>query len=300
MRHIIPISGKDSLATAIWQRGYDPTLPYEYVFNDTRAELPETYEWLDKVESKLGIKIHRIGKSLENIIKEQAMLPSALVRFCTRLAKIKPMDEYIGKDKAMVYYGLRADEPERIGSMKTSKLTPRYPLREANIGLATVNSIVGTYNDLMPPAFFWKRLYDDTVERIGGVDSPLFLFIQTWPQWVRDRMFAWRSRPNCFFCFFQRRYEWVGLLEHHPMLFDLSEQIEIGTGYVDRRIAAFTWIKDYPLSKIRANAEAIYQKRLEAVVKTIRQKEYSQYDLFSETVDDMDESQVSCGLLCGK
>ena len=42
MRHIIPISGKDSLATAISQRARFPDVPYEYVYNDTRMELPET------------------------------------------------------------------------------------------------------------------------------------------------------------------------------------------------------------------------------------------------------------------
>lgn len=50
MRHIIPISGKDSLWTAIYQKQKDPSLPYEYLFNDTGAELPDTYAWLDKVE----------------------------------------------------------------------------------------------------------------------------------------------------------------------------------------------------------------------------------------------------------
>lgn len=166
MRHIIPISGKDSLATAIWQTTHHPELNYEFVFNDTRAELPETYEWLARVESVLGIRIERIGKNLEAIIDEQAILPSPRIRFCTERAKIRPMDRFIGAETAIVYFGLRADEPDRVGAFKTKKLTPCYPLREAGIGLATVYRIVQG-RDLMPPSFFWQRLYDAVAKQMG-------------------------------------------------------------------------------------------------------------------------------------
>ena len=110
-RHIIPISGKDSLATAIVQMGLYPDLPYEYVFNMTGAELPETIAWLDKVERVLGISIHRIGADLEGIIAGFGyFLPSAMSRYCTRLAKIEPFECWIGESPATVYFGIRADE----------------------------------------------------------------------------------------------------------------------------------------------------------------------------------------------
>lgn len=54
MRYIIPISGKDSLATAIFQTTYQPNLPYEFIFNDTGSELPEVYKWLDNIEKSTG------------------------------------------------------------------------------------------------------------------------------------------------------------------------------------------------------------------------------------------------------
>lgn len=100
MRNIIPISGKDSLTTALVVMNDTHTLhksDLEYIYNDTGAELPETYEWLSKVESKLGIKINRIGKDLTTIIENTGMLPSAKARYCTRQAKIEPMDDFIGK-----------------------------------------------------------------------------------------------------------------------------------------------------------------------------------------------------------
>lgn len=43
IRHIIPISGKDSLCTAIVQRQAE-ALEYEYLFNPTGSELPEVFQ----------------------------------------------------------------------------------------------------------------------------------------------------------------------------------------------------------------------------------------------------------------
>ena len=48
-RHILMMSGgKDSTALAIYMRDRVPEM--EYVFCDTDKELPETYEYLTKIE----------------------------------------------------------------------------------------------------------------------------------------------------------------------------------------------------------------------------------------------------------
>src|SRR4051794_18199612 len=75
VRHILSLSGgKDSSALAIYMRDRDawrqrlgkslkePYKPVEmeYVFCDTREELPETYEYLDKLEAFLGKPIKRL------------------------------------------------------------------------------------------------------------------------------------------------------------------------------------------------------------------------------------------------
>lgn len=109
MRHIIPISGKDSLMTAIIQKELEPR-EYEYIYNVTGAETPEIIDWLAKVETCLDAPIVRAGADLEQIIYDKGVLPSPRVRFCTEYAKIKPMQKYIGKEDATVYFGIRADE----------------------------------------------------------------------------------------------------------------------------------------------------------------------------------------------
>lgn len=162
MRHIIPISGKDSAATAIVQRELQPELDYEYMFNPTGAELPPVFAWLDKVSAYLGKPIAQVGEDLESIIEDQGILPSKMVRYCTRLSKIYPMENWIGSTPAIVYYGIRADE-QRIGYKPNNKqhITPVYPLQQLGLGLMDVWQLLERH-DLLPPLFFWQDVYDRT------------------------------------------------------------------------------------------------------------------------------------------
>lgn len=294
-RHIIPVSGKDSLATAIAQSTHEPELSYEYIYNDTKMELPETYEWLDKVEQTLGIKITRWGKNLEAIIYEQEILPSPRRRFCTKYAKIYPMHSFIGKDDAVLYIGIRADE-DRAGKEEKRNIRVRYPLKEMGINLQMVYRIVEN-KGLMPPTFFWQRVHDAVRAQLGNQS----FVVDEMPRYLFDRAFAWRSRPNCYMCFYQRRYEWAGLLEHHPQLFDRAERIELEVGVSDKtREHAFYWIsEELPLRKIRELAEELVQKRITALVKMFRER--LQRDLWQDAlIDGLDMAQTSCGLYCGK
>ncbi|RMD78405.1 MAG: phosphoadenosine phosphosulfate reductase, partial [Chloroflexi bacterium] len=42
--------------------------------------------------------------------------------------------------------------------------------------------------------------------------------------------YSWRQRSGCYFCFFQRTGEWVGLKEHHPDLFEAAKKYETERG----------------------------------------------------------------------
>ena len=67
VRHICGISGgKDSSAMAVYMRERVPEM--EYFFCDTGAELPETYEYLDKLEVTLGKPIARLNSKKGLII----------------------------------------------------------------------------------------------------------------------------------------------------------------------------------------------------------------------------------------
>ena len=61
-RHILNLSGgKDSTALAVHMKEKFPEIEMEYVFCDTGCELPETYDYLDRLEALLGKPIARVN-----------------------------------------------------------------------------------------------------------------------------------------------------------------------------------------------------------------------------------------------
>jgi 3'-phosphoadenosine 5'-phosphosulfate sulfotransferase (PAPS reductase)/FAD synthetase len=166
----------------------------EYVFCDTEKELIETYEYLEKLEVYLGKPIKRITPDIgfdDLLEKRRNFLPSPQVRWCTENLKIKPFEKYIGNDPVVMYIGIRADEPHRKGYISTKQnIIPRFPFVEDGIRLADV-----------------VRILEDS-----GLGFPDY--------------YRWRSRSGCYFCFFQQRREWVGLLEFHQDLFDKAKKYE--------------------------------------------------------------------------
>lgn len=283
-RHIIPISGKDSLATALLQTAKEPDLPYEYVFCDVGAELPETYAWLDSVERATGWEVQRVGASLERIIAGYNLLPSHGRRFCTREAKVKPLDRFHGKG-ATVYYGIRADEA-RVGPRLSGGSRAAFPLIEMGIDLRGVWTILAAKN-LLPPSFFWPSLFYRVCEHAGGDPSVVL------QPWEAHLLFSGRSRSNCFFCFYQRQYEYIWLAETHPNLFWRACRIERTTGGA---LTTFRWKQEYYLDELLARRQEILDRRAQSVLETINRR--LQGSAFG--VDENELATTSCGLLCGK
>jgi hypothetical protein len=299
-RHILLISGKDSLMTAIIQKTRQPELRYECLFNNTYAELPEVYAWLKKVEAYLGMPIETVGANLEEIIMQEGGLPgygTAFGRFCTRRAKVEPMEQRIGSGKAFVYYGLRADEPERVGYKQNADydITPVYPLREMGFTLPLVWHGLEQL-DLLPPQFFWQTVYDRVMERLGSYAE----FVENLLPWERAYLFAWRTRPNCYYCYNQRVYEWVGLLDSYPDLYWQSAWIEENVGKDNdkkQRVKMFTWRQGEALRELAARVDEVREQRVKDICKMIIKR--AQGNMFSvEPFDDLSVS--SCGLTCGK
>lgn len=284
MRHVIPISGKDSLATALIQTTYDSSKEYEFLFNDTGAELPETYDWLDDVEKKTGWAIARVGENLEAyIVKYGGYLPTYNRRFCTTKTKITPMEKYLGKDEQVsVYYGLRADE-NRTGyvPLGSSKITPVYPLVEHNIDLEGVWTIL-KFQELTPPSFFWQRLFDAVANRID---------VSGLTDFEEHLLFSGRTRANCYFCFYQRISEVLWLLETHPDYYEKMSAFEKDD---------YTWIKNLRLSEFKndtARKQRAFKSKVDSVVAYISTKQ--QLSIPGLLVDN-EIATTSCGLICGK
>lgn len=191
MRHILALSGgKDSTALAIYMAHQYPEIPMEYVFTDTDRELPEIYTFLDELEARLGITIHRIndyGRGFDYYLPHwNYFLPGKRSRWCTKHLKIRPMERFCKQQlPATVYIGIRADEEASRGNygLAVEGITYRYPFREDGLVLEDI----------------W-RLWQD-----AELTLPAF--------------YAWRTTGGCYMCPWQRESEWLGLQKHHPALF---------------------------------------------------------------------------------
>lgn len=195
-RHIVSLSGgKDSTALAIYLRDKIPQL--EYIFCDTHEELQETYEYLDRLEAFLQRKIERLNpmRGFDHWLEMYGgMLPSGQVRWCTRKLKIEPFEAYVGNDQVWSYIGIRADEHRDGYISSKTNIVPVYPFKEHGLVLGDV-----------------ERLLDE-----AGIGRPEY--------------YEWRQRSGCYFCFYQRSGEWVGLKERHPDLFEKAKKYETERG----------------------------------------------------------------------
>ena len=219
VRHVLGLSGgKDSTALAILLHKEIPDM--EYFFCDTHKELPETYEYLDRIKARLGIKINYLSEKRgfdHWLALHDGLLPSPQMRWCTIKMKIKPFEEFVGNDEAISYIGIRADENREGYTSTKSNIKPVFPFKERGLDKADI-----------------IRLLEDS-----GIGRPDY--------------YRWRSRSGCFFCFFQRKYEWVMLAQEHPDLF--AKAIEYEQNHADGR--TYTWTQGETLLELLARKNEI-------------------------------------------
>ncbi|MBM7842188.1 phosphoadenosine phosphosulfate reductase family protein [Herpetosiphon giganteus] len=258
-RHIVSLSGgKDSTALAIYLRDHIPQL--EYVFCDTHKELKETYEYLDRLEAYLQRPIIRLNpdRGFDHwLTMYNGMLPSGQVRWCTRKLKIEPFEAYVGNDKVWSYIGIRGDE-NRSGYISTkSNIQALYPFKDHGLGLRDVERILAE----------------------SGLGMPTY--------------YEWRQRSGCYFCFFQRTGEWVGLKDRHPDLYEESKKYETENGG-----ERFTWRQRESLVELEqperlAQVRADHIKRLEEERR--RRPGITLYEL-NKVVFDEEDDDPGCNI----
>ena len=121
-RHVLSLSGgKDSAALAIYMRDRVPEM--EYVFHDTDKELPETYDYLDRLAAILGkpiAKTSAVDTFDHWLVVYGGMLPSNHRRWCTKMLKIKPFENFVGdRSGHQLRRPSRRREPGRLHQHQT-------------------------------------------------------------------------------------------------------------------------------------------------------------------------------------
>ena len=284
-RHIVAFSGgKDSSALALylhnperWRRalgktGLPPRAPLteaEYVFCDTGTELDETYEYLDRLEAYLGKPIQRLHAEAppgetpfdHHLRLYGGFLPSAQMRWCTRKLKLEPYERYVGDDPVVSYVGIRGDEPDRVGYISTKpNIRSVFPFKEDGIVKEDV-----------------YRILDES-----GVGMPDY--------------YSWRSRSGCYFCFYQRRSEWVGLMENHPHLFEKAkgyEKHDPATG------ESYTWSGTESLEELAEPVRvAEIKRRTEERAERLRARraQLTLLEQFFDEVRDAEDDGAGCSI----
>jgi 3'-phosphoadenosine 5'-phosphosulfate sulfotransferase (PAPS reductase)/FAD synthetase len=259
VRHILGLSGgKDSTALAILLHKEIPEM--EYFFCDTGKELQETYDYLDRIRVRLGIKIIYLEseRGFDHWLEVYGgLLPSPKMRWCTVQMKIKPLEKWVGDDKALSYIGIRADE-DRDGYISTKpNIHPVFPFKERGL----------VKEDIL-------RLLDES-----GIGLPDY--------------YRWRSRSGCFFCFFQRKYEWVMLAEEHPDLF--AEAVRYEQEHSDGR--TYTWTQGETLLELLERKDEIIADHHKALEREKKQSNHQSLAQVLEKVFEDDDEMMPC-LLC--
>ncbi len=294
-RHIIGISGgKDSAALAIyltrrkqdWRYFRDmllvanldqaaqevesarqaPTI--EYFFTDTGKELPEVYEYLEILEKFLGSPIERLTpfRNVEDDntdpfdhflwAEHGGLLPSRRQRWCTYKMKIRPMNSFVGSVPAVNYVGIRADESFRSKLSSLPNVTAVYPFVSDGIERNEVISIL---------------------QETTGIPN----------------YYSWRSRSGCYFCFFQRKSEWLGLRRNHPDLFEKAMNYEQET--MDPISGSmYTWRDQGSLSDLENEVQHNEDVGQRLIV-TDREQSW-QSELLEENLSDDDPYDHACAI----
>jgi len=270
MRHVCGISGgKDSSALAIYLRAQVPDM--EYFFCDTGAELPETYDFLSRLEVVLGKPIERLNpdKGFDHWFEVyRGTLPSPQMRWCTRQMKIKPLEDWLGDDESTSYVAIRADEKNRKGYVSTKpNITAVFPFVEDDIDHAGV-----------------LRILEE-----AGLGLPDY--------------YEWRTRSGCYFCFYQRKAEWVGLADRHPDLFARAVAIENkmltdagvdgDADYTGQAMQgrAYTWSQGETLVELIGRRDDIEAKHLVAMERSRKnRRNIPLVEVLADALDEDDDS----------
>jgi 3'-phosphoadenosine 5'-phosphosulfate sulfotransferase (PAPS reductase)/FAD synthetase len=266
-RHVLGVSGgRDSAALAIYMRDRVPEM--EYYFCDTGSELPETYEYLSRLEAALGKPIARLNPDRDFdhwLWIYQGALPSPQMRWCTKNLKIKPFEAWIGDDKAFSYIAIRADENREGYISRKPNIVPVFPFRDDGIEKADV-----------------MRILED-----AGTGLPSY--------------YEWRTRSGCYFCFFQRKGEWIGLAERHPELFERAVAYEDKVNYEATAMQGrtYTWSGQETLVELLTRKDEIKRRHEVSLERerTIR-RNVPLVDVLGDLFDEEDDSQgcLACHL----
>jgi hypothetical protein len=186
------------------------------IFADTGDEHAEMYERISQVEGILR-RIHprfRIIKvsaaeALHDYVRRMRVFPNSVMRFCTRIFKIEPINGYLKSQlPCTLMIGLNAEETERTGAYPFEGVSFEYPLQD--LGLTRAKCIAAL------------KEYD-----------------------LEPRLPVYMRRGGCTFCFYKSRKEYAAIAHLDPELAHQLADLEDSVNE-DRYGKRWTIVKEIP------------------------------------------------------
>jgi 3'-phosphoadenosine 5'-phosphosulfate sulfotransferase (PAPS reductase)/FAD synthetase len=294
MKIIVQFSGgKDSLAALLWtlnEGGFNKD-KIEAVFCDTGWEHEITYQHINEVVDKLGVKLVTLkSKKYDGFVdmaKKKKRFPSTKARFCTEELKTKPMIDYLldeVKDNVIIIQGIRGDESvarskmakqcryfryyfEPYGYDKQGK--PKFHTYRKKEVLAFCKQYA---DDVLRPCFEW-----------GGTETMQYILeagMKPNPLYYQDA-----ARVGCFPCIMCRKREVKSIVDNHPKYIDRLRDAE--------KVVGRTFFPpDYIPAKYRKildEKSGKYVPSLDNVIRYVKDRNLNM-DLF----DDDDKEDGKC------
>jgi 3'-phosphoadenosine 5'-phosphosulfate sulfotransferase (PAPS reductase)/FAD synthetase len=183
------------------------------IWADTGAEHRVMYERLEVVEEAIkklhngDFEILRVKSEkyvgLEYYATEQKFLPSGQKRYCTRIFKIQPIDDFLSSQgECELMIGFNIDEEGRTGNLELeSNVKYSYPLIENGLSRSDCEDLLNLHG--LHPNF------------------PVYM-----------------QRGGCRMCFFKREREYKAL--YHLNKSEFEEMIMFEEGMQDKRIKFYS------------------------------------------------------------
>lgn len=162
--HIIPVSGgSDSKCMALILSALFPQVRFVFAFTDTKAEEDASYQEFAQIGEWVGHNVIQIApeKGLFDLIDSyNGFLPSGQARYCTRILKLKALDNWLESkfkglvDKVNLYIGIRADEDRFTTLSEDGRnenwVNPKYPYLALDMGRSQVYGLLAATAGISP------------------------------------------------------------------------------------------------------------------------------------------------------
>ena len=183
---LVPISGgKDSTASLLIALENNPKDKIVPVFNDTGWEHPLTYDYINYLQDKLGIKINKThggerGETLVDVIRNMKKFPFGRGRFCTMYMKQYSLRDWYKNnlyDPDKVYemwFGMRTQESGQR-ARKYAGISPKELFDMEDIFPSRYNKKLKATLKVRLPVVDWTTTeVFDYLEKKGVDKNPLY------------------------------------------------------------------------------------------------------------------------------